>query len=108
MAKVNNPRFPHTCKVYKVIGGDAWESGTEEVLYEGKCNKYGSSNLRTFNRDNVIKADYAVDIPGLVRGVSTGCLLDVTDYTGTYEKLTLTDAYPTEMGTTLYFNMSKN
>lgn len=108
MAKVSNPRFPHSCTVYKMVGGDAWSESKKEVLYEGKCNKYGSMNLRTFNRDNVVKADYAVDIPCLVKGVCTGCLIDVTDYTGTYNEIMLTDAYPTEMGTTLYFNMSKN
>lgn len=108
MAKVSNPRFPHTCRVYKISDETSWDDGVETVLYEGKCNKYGSSNLRTFKTDNVLKGDYAVDIPGLVKDVCTGCILDVTDYTGTNKKLTVTDAYPTEMGTTVYFNMSKN
>lgn len=108
MVKVNNPRFPHRCTIYTLIGGDAWSDGEKKILYEGKCNKYGSGQLRTFNREGVIKTDYAIDLPGLVKGVCTGCLVDVTDYTGSYEGIVITDAYPTEMGTTLTFNIPKN
>ena len=108
MAKVNNPRFPHKCKIYTIIGGDAWSDGEEKILYQGKCNKYGSGTIRTFVNSGVIKGDYAIDVPGLVEGACAGCLVDVTDYSGSYKGLTLTDAYPTEMGTTLYFNMPKN
>lgn len=108
MAKVSNPRFPHTCKVYRMEGETSFNEGRETVLYEGKCNKYGSSNLRTFKTDNVVKGDYAVDIPGLVKGIRPGDLVDVSDYTGEAKRILVTDAYPTEMGTTVYFNLSKN
>lgn len=106
--KVSNPRFPHTCKVYRISGETSFDKGSETVLYEGKCNKYGSSSLRTFTKNNVIKGDYAIDIPGLVKGILSGDLVDVTDYGGTFEAKVITDCYATEMGTTLYFNMAKN
>lgn len=108
MAKVSNPRFPHTCTVYKLVGGDAWTESEKQILYQGECCKYGSGTLRTFSYNGVIKGDYAIDIPGLVENVCTGCLVDVTDFTGSYEGLVLTDAYPSYMGTTLFFNMPKN
>lgn len=106
--KVNNPRFPHTCKVYRISGETSFDEGNETVLYVGKCNKYGSTNLRTFTKSNVIKSDYAIDIPGLVKGIIAGDLVDVTDYGGSFESCMVTDCYPTEMGTTLYFNLAKN
>ena len=116
--KVNNPRFPHTCKVYRISGETSFDEGNETVLYVGKCNKYGrtsprtstngSTSLRTFTKSNVIKSDYAIDIPGLVKGIIAGDLVDVTDYGGSFESCVVTDCYPTEMGTTLYFNLAKN
>ena len=106
--EVNNPRFPHTCKVYRISGETSFDEGNETVLYVGECNKYGSTSLRTFTKSNVIKSDYAIDIPGLVKGIIAGDLVDVTDYGESFESCVVTDCYPTEMGTTLYFNLAKN
>jgi hypothetical protein len=106
--KVNNPRFPHTCKVYRISGETSFDEGNETVLYVGRCHKYGSTSLRTFTKSNVIKSDYAIDIPGLAKGIIAGDLVDVTDYGGSFESCVVTDCYPTEMGTTLYFNLAKN
>ncbi len=105
--KVNNPRFPHTCKVYRISGETSFDEGSETVLYEGECNKYSSSSLRTFTEDNVIKVDYAVDIPGLVKGVVTGDIVDFADFGEPFKGCIITDCYPTTMGTTLYFNQAK-
>lgn len=106
--KVNNPRFPHTCKVYRISGETSFDEGNETVLYVGRCHKYESTSLRTFTKSNVIKSDYAIDIPGLEKGIIAGDLVDVTDYGGSFESCVVTDCYPTEMGTTLYFNLAKN
>lgn len=106
--KVNNPRFPHTCKVYRISGETSFDEGNETVLYVGRCHKYRSTSLRTFTKSNVIKSDYAIDIPGLAKGIIAGDLVDVTDYGGSFESCVVTDCYPTEMGTTLYFNLAKN
>lgn len=106
--KTNNPRFPHTCKIYRITGEDSFEDGKEIIIYEGKCNKYGNSSLRTFKTNGVIRGDYAVDVPGLVKGIVSGDVLDVTDYSGTFEACMLTDCYASDMGTTVYFNLAKN
>ena len=106
--KVNNQRFPHTCKVYRISGETSFDEGNETVLYVGRCHKYGSTSLRTFTKSNVIKSDYAIDIPGLAKGIIAGDLVDVTDYGGSFESCVVADCYPTEMGTTLYFNLAKN
>ena len=109
MAKVTNPRFPHTCKIYRKVGETSFHDATEEItLYEGKCHKYGSSNLRTFKSNDVIKGDYAVDIPGLVRGIRGGDILDFEDYSESVEGILISDCYASEMGTTVYLNLSKN
>lgn len=108
MAKVNNPSFPHTCKIYRMEGETSFSDGKETVLYEGECMKYGSNNLRTFKTDNVLKGDYAVDVPGLVLGVCTGDFIDFTDYSGTFTRNMISDPDPSEMGSTFYFNMAKN
>lgn len=108
MARVKNPGFPHWCRVYRVTGETSFSDGETEELYAGPCLKYGSSNLRTFKTGNVIRGDYAADIPGLVRGIDGSCMIDVKDYNGEYERVTVSDCQASEMGTTVYFNISKN
>ena len=77
--KVNNPRHPHKCTVYRIIGEDSFSDGEKVILYEGICRKEGSTNLRTFKTDNVIKSDYLLSLPGIVEGILAGDLIDVTD-----------------------------
>lgn len=105
-------RFPHTCKVYKVTDETPFEDGEETLFYEGKCNMYGSTTLRTFKQTGVIKGEYAVDIPSLVKGVNSGDLVDVTDYNGTFTACVVTNSFPVIYGnyegTTIYFNLPKN
>lgn len=108
MASVKNPSFPHWCRLYRIEGAGISSEGEEKVFYEGKCLKYGSSNLRTFRTGNVIRGDYAVDIPVLVTGCGSGDFIDVEDYTGKFSRIILSDVQPGEMGTTVYFNMSHN
>lgn len=105
-------RFPHTCKVYRVDGETPFDDGAESVFYEGKCAMYGSTTLRTYKQAGVIKGEYAVDIPKLVKGVRSGDMLDVTDYNGTYTECVVTNSMPVIYGkfegTTIYFNLYKN
>ena len=58
-------------------------------------------------RQRRIKVDYAVDIPGLVKGVVSGDIVDFADFGAPFEGCIITDCYPTTMGTTLYFNQAK-
>ena len=106
---VNNPRFPHWCKIYGMKGANNFSNGEEEVLYEGECRKYGNTSIRTFTSNSGIqKADYALSIPGQIRGVVTGTLCDVEDLVGIIRKAQIADSYPTNLGTTVYFNLPKN
>ena len=106
--KIENPRHPHTCKIYRMEGETAFEDGVETVLYEGACRKYGNSSLRTFKTDNVVKADYALSVPGTVEGIQAGDLIDVTDKSGSYGRCMVTEVYAGNLGTTVYFNLAKN
>lgn len=106
--KINNPRFPHTCTIYRMEGETSFSDGKKAVLYEGKCRKYGNTSLRTFKADNVIKGDYALSIPGTVSGIKAGDLINVTDHCGAFTGCMVTDCYAGNLGTTVYFNLSKN
>ena len=109
MAKeILNPRHPHTCKIYRMEGETSFEDGVETVLYEGACRKYGNSSLRTFKTDDVVKGDFALSVPGTVEGILAGDLIDVTDKSGTWERCMVTECYAGNLGTTVYFNLSKN
>lgn len=109
MTKVNNPRFPHWCKIYKYEGETSFDEGKEVVLYEGECRKYGNTSIRTFTSNSGIqKADYALSIPGQVCNITTGIFADVRDLTGEIKGAFITDSYPTNLGTTVYFNLPKN
>lgn len=105
-------RFPHTCKLYRISEETPFEDGVETIFYEGECQMYGSSTLRTFKQQGVIKGEYAIDIPKLVKGVNSGDLIDVTDYNGTFIACVVTNSMPVvygkHEGTTIYFNLPKN
>lgn len=105
---VNNPRHPHVCRIYRKEGATNFSKGTEVVLYEGACRKEGSTNLRTFKTNNVLKCDYALSLPGIIEGIMSGDLIDVTDRQGEYKGCMVTDAYAGNLGTTVYFNHPKN
>ena len=100
--KENNQRHPHKCTVYRIIGEDSFSDGEKVILYEG------STNLRTFKTDNVIKSDYLLSLPGIVEGILAGDLIDVTDRQGTFTQCMVTDSYAGNLGTTVYFNLAKN
>lgn len=89
-------------------GETSFSKGEKVVLYEGECRKYGNTSLRSFKSDNVIKADYALSIPGIHEGIKSGYLIDVTDRVGTFIECMIADCYPGNLGTTVYFNIAKN
>ncbi len=106
---MSNPRYPHTCKVYRLTDESPFgDTGTETVLYEGECRKEGNTSLRTFKTDGVVKGDYRMSIPGTVGGILSGDLVDVTDRQGTFRGCMVTDSYAGNLGTTIYFNLPKN
>lgn len=105
---IENPRHPHTCRIYRLEGATNFSKGTEKVLYEGVCRKEGSTNLRTFKTNNVVKSDYGLSLPGTIKGIRSGDMVDVIDRQGEYKGCLVTDAYAGNLGTTVYFNVAKN
>jgi hypothetical protein len=98
--------------VYGVTGETPFGEGVTHIFYQGECHMYGSSTLRTFKQQGVIKGEYAIDIPKLVKGVNSGDLVDVTNYNGTFTGCVVTNSMPVVYGkyegTTIYFNLPKN
>ncbi|GAE83332.1 hypothetical protein [Bacteroides reticulotermitis] len=103
--KVNNPRFPHTCKIYREEGATNWDDGQQVVIYEGECRKYKNAASR-FNE--VIIADYGLSIPGTIEGIKIGDSLDVIDPSGSFTKCEIKVCNPGNLGTTVYFNYTPN
>ena len=60
---------------------------------QGICRKEGSTNLRTFKTDNVIKSNYLLSLPEIVEGILAGDLIDVTDRQATFTQCMVTDSY---------------
>lgn len=105
---ISNPRHPHHCRIYRRIGETNFSKGKEVELYNGICRKEGSTNLRTFKTNNVLKADYLVSIPGTVEGIRSGDLIDITDRQGEIRGCMIVDSYAGNLGTNVYLNLPKN
>jgi len=90
-------------------------SGTDTDCYgrlckecPGRCRKECSTSKRTFIADKterVKTGDFRLALPGQVRGITTGCYVDVEDLQGRFDKCAVTGAWATNMGTTVFFNM---
>ncbi|MBQ0113669.1 MAG: hypothetical protein KBT03_11105 [Bacteroidales bacterium] len=116
---VNKKAYPHWCRIYHVESDGASKSvqfstpseRIEKVIYEGKCHKYGSSQMRKFTNQNVVKADFAVDIPHVVHGIHPGYLIDVEDGISSYTGVEIVVPFPDDisnLGTTVFFNVTMN
>lgn len=109
---VNNPRFPHWCKIYKLEGCDAWSDGEEVVIYEGECRKWNNDSLRNFYKETsagrVSDADYCVSVPPTKEPIKLGYLIDVEDKIGKIERVAILDVYMGNLGTNIYINKPKN
>ena len=101
---MKNPRFPHQCKVYRREEATSFNpEGKLVTLYEGECRKSASNNIRTFNTGSnatgkVDVADYRISVPGVVKGVKKGDLIDVTDLIGTEKELRIVLLNATQLG----------
>lgn len=83
-----NPQFPHQSRIYRQVGATSFSEGEEVEIYTGPCRKSSSTNIRTFNTGSnttgkVDIADYRVSMPGIIKGIQKGDLVDVTDLIGT-------------------------
>lgn len=101
---MTNPRFPHQCVIYRKEGATSLNpSGTIKELYNGVCRKSSSSNIRSFNTGSnttgkVDIADYRVSMPGIVKGLQKGDLIDVTDLIGTEKGMRIVNFDATQLG----------
>lgn len=101
---MDNPRFPHQCVVYRLSGVTSFNpKGEKKVLYEGVCRKSSSTNIRSFNTGSnttgkVDIADYRVSMPGIVKGIQKGDLIDVTDLIGTEKGMRIVNFDATQLG----------
>ena len=128
----NFPRFPHRCTIYSISEPTPFSEGGKVVLWEGRCRKESNTSIRTFkSTDSVLKSDYRVqlgalvggDLPGdincaydgrngeecgaVVNGVLAGMYIDVEDRQGTFVGLTISDAYASNLGTSVYCDNPK-
>lgn len=74
---LGNPRFPHTCTIYRIEGVSAFSEGTKQVLYKGECRKY--SGYRATDPDGVAKEIFALSIPIVYRMDNTYKLSHLSD-----------------------------
>lgn len=102
---MNNPRFPHQCVIYRKVGVSSLNpNGTDtKELYKGPCRKSSSTNIRTFNTGSnstgkVDIADYRVSVPGIIKGIQKGDLIDVTDLIGTEKGMRIVNFDSTQLG----------
>ena len=98
-----NPRFPHQCVIYRKVGATSFNPGETKEVYKGECRKSSSTNIRTFNTGTnttgkVDIADYRVSMPGIVKGIQKGDLIDVTDLVGTETGMRIVTVDATYMG----------
>lgn len=132
--KIENPRWPHICKLCRYEGVSAFSEGEEVILYEGKCRKYSNDSIRSFftntSAGKILNADYATSVPingegylinedgsrALVNGkevhydfqLHAGEELSFVDRQQERKELYITDVYAGNLGMTIYFNYHKN
>ena len=109
--RIEHKNYPDYCKVYTFKEQTQFQKGTEEVIYEGECVKYGSSQMRKFVNGNVIKADFCVDIPYIVPNIRSGRKIDVVDAQGSFLKCEIVLGFADTvfgLGTTVFFNVAMN
>lgn len=123
------PRFPHRCTIYTIGEPTPFSEGEKVIHWEGICRKESNTSVRTFrSTDSVLKSDYRVqlgcmvgdadaapdysrfsdEVGAVVRGIRAGMFIDVEDLNGTFEGLTISDAYAGNLGTTVYCDNPKN
>ena len=104
----NNPRYPHTCVIYRIKGATQFSEGEKVSLYEGECRKESNTSIRNFYSDNVPKTDYRVSMPRFVEGILPGDMIDVRDRVSLWTGILITDVNISNFGTEVFFNISKN
>lgn len=101
---VNNPRHPHTCVVYRMIGQTSLLTEAKKViLYEGICRKYTTHGARTTSA--TITSQYTLSVPEFVQA-KAGDIVEVDDRIGHF-KGTVTEVNCGNLGTDIYWTNAK-
>ena len=106
--RTNNPRYPHTCVIYRIKGATQFSEGEKVSLYEGEGRKESNTSIRNFYSNNVPKTDYRVSMPGFVEGILPGDMIDIKDRVALWAGILITDVNISNFGTEIFFNISKN
>lgn len=106
--RTNNPRYPHTCVIYRIKGATQFSEGEKVSLYEGECRKESNTSIRNFYSNNVPKTDYRVSMPGFVEDILPGDMIDIKDRVALWAGILITDVNISNFGTEIFFNISKN
>lgn len=100
---IDNPRHPHTCIIYRMVGETSFSEGEKVVLYEGKCRKYTTRGARTTSQ--TMTSQYTLSIPAVVNAVS-GDIVEVDDKIGHFIGR-VTEVNCGNLGTDIYWTNGK-
>lgn len=110
MEKVSNPRWPHTCRIWRVKAEDVFSGETETVeVYSGECRSY--TRNQTSHTGEVITSTRVLSIPrktGEWKIVpETGDLVEVAAG-NLREEGTVLDFMPNNFGTDITWRHGRN
>jgi hypothetical protein len=108
-----NPRFPHTCRIYRTnVDADAFSEGDVIEVYNGKCRVYLTT--RSVGDTKVTSSQYTLAIPAytVVKGKEVRLVIDCfpgdkvecIDARGKQIKGTAVNCYMGTLGTNVYWN----
>lgn len=111
--QINHGAYPDRCRIYRRRNVSNLSEGDIEIIYQGECHLYGSGQMRKFTNGNVVKADYCVDFPYVLKRnrILAGDLIDVEGNEGFFEQQEI--VVPAgdnivNLGTTVFFNITLN
>ena len=110
---VNNPRFPHTLRIYRsklsaddtVLTDDAGIPLPPEHIYTSQCGYREPGKPRVSG--DVIIADYKLALPKASVDIFPGDIIEVSDYMRTIDGVVV-KSMTFNMGTNIWFNEIKN
>lgn len=104
--KTLNEEFPHFCVIRRIEESTPFTEEVCEIIYEGKCRRESSANIRTFRQGTstvgqVFYGDHRVCIPGMIP-VQKGDKVDVDFLIGEDKGGMITHPNPSGLKTTRY------
>lgn len=100
---IDNPRHPHYCEIYRIVGETSFENGERVDIYKGKCRKYTTRGARTTSA--TITSQYTLSVPAKVEALS-GDIVEVDDYIGHFKGV-VTEVNCGNLGTDIFWTNAK-